>query len=730
MAYMSLSDRRMLLEQVLRRLAGFKLPLPATVKAKSLVAIAAMSLATVGATATGNFALGRIKSQVEALTGATVPAMVDSLTLSSTSDRLMRFGPMLVAAETPEQKNAAMRQLTAAGAAFRQDLGGLKRVLPASPLLGEMEMAAATLTGLLTDLAGSMDRRIDLAALRRVKVEEIASIATQFNDQTKPWRAIIESDEDYSRGELSRPSTTPERLREAVQKYEAASRQLVALRAATSAFVTTRDFVAELGISRDPQRLKFIKINAGLAIQNAEDLLPGLPAKLASGVEEDLGRLRKTFQALIAARQEEVAILIEADQRIAAGHQAAERLGTSVADLVSTARQELESTRNGVQSLTAGSQGILAVTFVLSLVVAGLVTWLLFFRSILRPLEAITDCMRALAHGNSSIEVPHADGPGEIGAMAQALTVFKDNLAKMEALRAENEAARQGREADRRRAMAEMADSFEGTVSGIAGQLVDATSSLDTMASGLSLAMARTTQSAIEMVETARTAAGRAQTVASAAEQLHASAAEIARQVECSAQQTQSMVQEAAQADAMMRDLNDLTGNVGQIVGMIGRIAAQTNLLALNATVEAAHAGEAGKGFAVVAIEVKQLAGSTAAASNEIAARVRAMQGLAERTASAITGIAEAVREVDGVTSAIARSVEEQGSATQEIAVNILSINQSLDQMSGGLDHVGRDMAENKSVAEHLAGSAEMLSAEARRLEQEAHHFVSRVRSA
>jgi methyl-accepting chemotaxis protein len=720
MAYTSMIHHQTLFSNILTHLSGLKLPLPETLKAKSLVAVGAMCLATVGATLTGNFALGRIKGQVEALTGITVPAMVDSLTVAQSSDHLVRLGPVLAAVEEAGQKALAVEQLHTESTAFGRDLEALKQILPGNTMLGDMEASARALTGSLNELAQSVDRRIELAAQRRQRIDTIQSIGVQFSDQIKPWRAIIESDEEYARSELGRQSAAPERLREAVQKYETASKQLVALRAAITAFGTARDFAAEINVTRDTQRLKFIKINAGLAMQNAEDLAGGLPSKLAGEITEDLERLRKAFLPLVAIRLEEVGILAEADQRIAAGRQIAEQLSAIVNNLVGSSRAELSVTRQHVQDLTAGSQGILAATFVISLIVAGLVAWLLFFRSILYPLEAITGCMKTLATGNSGIDVPHAGSPGEIGAMAQALAVFKDNMAKMEALRAENEAARKGREEERRRSMTQLADTFEGTVSGVAGQVVRATGALDGMASDLSQAVSRTTVAAMGMVETSLAAAGKAQTVASAAEELHASAAEIARQVECSARQTQSMVRDAAGADAMMRDLNDLTGNIGQIVGMIGRIAAQTNLLALNATVEAAHAGDAGKGFAVVATEVKQLASSTASASNEIAERVRSMQVLADKTASAITGIAAAVREIDSVTGAIARSVEEQGSATQEIAVNILSINQSLDEVSAGLERVGADMSENKIVAESLAGSAEMLSAEARRLEQEA----------
>lgn len=729
MAYSIMSDIRIpALMMTARRVPTWLRP-PETLKAKALVAIGAMVLATVGATLTGNFTLGRITGQVESLTGTTVPAMIKSLTLTQSSDYLVRLGPVLATTETVEAKTRVLAQLNGESAAFSRDMTDLRGMLPDEPLLGEMEQATNSLVAILNDMAGAVDRRIELSATRNQQSQSIHDITATFNNRIKPWRSMIESDEEYTRSGLSRDAGSAERMKEAVQKYEIAAKQLLALRTALSAFTTIRDFDAELATTRDPARLKFIKINGGLTMQDAEDQVERLPAKLSPEVAEDLTRLRKAFLPLVAARQEEITLLAEADARIEAGRQTASQLSAAASKLVANARADLTQTRTQVLDLAASSQGLLAATFVVSLVVAGLVAWLLFFRSILRPLASITNCMKALADGNAAIQVPHAGSPGEIGAMAQALAVFKNNLAKMESLRKENDEARQEREAERVRDMNKLADTFEGTVSGVAGQVVHATDTLDGLASDLSQAMTRTTATAIGMVETSQEAASKAQTVASAAEELHASAAEIARQVDRSSQQTQSVVREAAAADQMMSELKELSINIGQIVRMIGNIAAQTNMLSLNATVEAAHAGEAGKGFAVVANEVKQLAGSTSAASRDIAEQVKAMQELTDRTATAITEIADSVRDIDVVTGVIARSVEEQGTATQEIAININAINQSLNDMAHALEDVGTDMGENKAVAETLAGSVQVLSSEARRLEREAHDFVSRVRS-
>jgi len=107
------------------------------------------------------------------------------------------------------------------------------------------------------------------------------------------------------------------------------------------------------------------------------------------------------------------------------------------------------------------------------------------------------------------------------------------------------------------------------------------------------------------------------------------------------------------------------------MIAVITSIAEQTNLLALNATIEAARAGEAGKGFAVVANEVKELAMETATATEQISARISAIQNETSETTIAIGSIAAVIARINDMQSTIGAAVEEQTATTQEIARNV-----------------------------------------------------------
>ncbi len=351
--------------------------------------------------------------------------------------------------------------------------------------------------------------------------------------------------------------------------------------------------------------------------------------------------------------------------------------------------------------LTASSDAdnAVAMTSLLAafaLLVAEAVAVLLRFRT-LSPLAALTSAMHRIAGGVWSTPVPGLGRRDELGQMAAAVQTMRDAGAEAERLRGEQDRLREEGEAVRKAALENMARAIEvatdASLNAVAAT-VDAVGK-DTMR------MTEGSQSvgsnAQAVAAAAQQSLASAETVASAAEELTASIGEITARVRETASTAQRTAGEAERTEAAVAALSSTVANVGEVVRLIGDIAGQTNLLALNATIEAARAGEAGKGFAVVASEVKNLAGQTAKATDDIAARIEEIRRETEASVSAVRSIIGSVRAA-GVgqqltaTQEIARTVAESATASREVATRIAEVSSAAVEAGRQADMVGKQV--------------------------------------
>jgi methyl-accepting chemotaxis protein len=350
-------------------------------------------------------------------------------------------------------------------------------------------------------------------------------------------------------------------------------------------------------------------------------------------------------------------------------------------------------------------------------------------RRVIGPLQALRATTEQLAHGDLTAVSGFTDHHDEIGALARALEVFREQA--IGKVRIEDEQHEQREKAELRRTAVEAhIHAFDNQVAAALGALGQASAQMDET----STSMIRIAERSANGVRSADGAAGEASHnvsgIAAATEELSASIAEIGRQVTQASQVTQRAVEETLQTDGTVRGLAESAERIGDVVRLISDIAAQTNLLALNATIEAARAGEAGKGFAVVASEVKSLATQTAKATEEIASQITEVRGVTQGAVKAIKQIRGTIDEVNEVATNIAASVEQQGAAMKEIARNTQMAAERTRDASESVKAVSDGTVATTQAAEAVKTAAGSLGIQATRLREQVDGFMARIRAA
>lgn len=322
-------------------------------------------------------------------------------------------------------------------------------------------------------------------------------------------------------------------------------------------------------------------------------------------------------------------------------------------------------------------------------------------RVVTRPLELLKNNLSLLASGHSDLDVPFRTRGDEIGEIAAAVDVLRLGVQdKLRLEQAQKQTVEQHRMREQR--LLALSEAFRDAATRMQGTVDQQMTDLKATAEGLSTTSSDTCRRAEAMRGTSTSASSNVRSVAAAAEELSSSIQEIGDQIRRSTEAVAEVDAEAVSSSGQIAALSDAADRIGAVVDLIRGIAAQTNLLALNATIEAARAGEAGRGFAVVASEVKDLAGQTAKATDDIASQVSQIQASTRTAVEAIQGITVKIASVKALADAIDAAVSQQALATDEISRSIATAAEGTNMVTGEVETVEAASAETVTVANRV----------------------------
>ncbi len=319
--------------------------------------------------------------------------------------------------------------------------------------------------------------------------------------------------------------------------------------------------------------------------------------------------------------------------------------------------------------------------------------------------------------------------------LVSALNDASDAMAQAEASHQEASKAADEKKAAEAKAeevrhdqMLSLATTFESEVGSIVENVSQASQDIQKLANGMSEDANSLDRNALEASNSTENIARNADAVASASEELSSSVNEISRQVNHAKEISTNAADLGTNTSKDVESLSLRVNEISEVVTLIAGIADQTNLLALNATIESARAGEAGKGFAVVANEVKNLAGQTAQATEQITAQINSVVSATNETVISISKINTAISEVQETSSTIEFSIQEQDSATREIADKAAETAQDVSSTSSSVENVKQDAQNNANSAQQVLDAAQNLQMQADQMDNTLKSFISKMR--
>lgn len=685
----------------------------------SFLIVAAMTVVTA---TVGGFSFTVVKHKLHQIIHGHIPAITQALGLSEQIGGLAAAAPAMIAAQDLKSLQSLKRNLD-------KELQTLAKSVQA---FKGQEETASKLEGIMAQMGGALDtleQAVTTQLKNRQTIEKTLEIALkhQSSINSKLDSLAVEANSAIllaiEGDEVVGITASPKEAKVALGQY----RNLLNVRAQANASVALL-----MESARSPTLPALEK--AMKRYHGSSKRLTVWAKRLT--VSESIKELQKNVEGITQAVEKNsffnsVTDLINAEMAasdaLSKNRKLAKELSAEAQHLSQNMQVQVDvATLESDASVDLG-QKLMIIFAILSVLLAGTISWLYVGRRIVGRLRALHEGMLKLADGDLNVELPKTSRD-EIGDMVESLAVFRTNLRENEKLHQEQEQNQIKEREERRKTREELADSLEQRVESIVVSLAESVDKVQLNSKSLAANANQAKSESLSVAHATETVTSNMQGVSSAGEQLAGSISSITERVSKASEAVAEATTEVDVANQRIESLAGAAVRVGEIIELINDIAEQTNLLALNATIEAARAGEAGKGFAVVASEVKNLASQTARATEEISTQISGVQNQTKEAVTAINHITGTIDRIQDISNGIAEALDEQGAATSNITNHVADASNNVADVSHRITDVSKAAEGTGDLADELYSLSTKLQSEKDDLSAEVSHFLQELR--